>query len=77
MSGKKYEIDMCNGPLLSKILIYAIPLIASGILQLATGGKALTEKYKKQLRDSFVSKLKETREESCSNYATNISKFIY
>ena len=34
MSGKKYEIDMCNGPLLSKILIYAIPLIASGILQL-------------------------------------------
>ena len=34
MSGKKYEIDMCNGPLLSKILMYAIPLIASGILQL-------------------------------------------
>lgn len=34
MSGKKYEMDMCNGPLLSKILIYAIPLIASGILQL-------------------------------------------
>lgn len=34
MSGKKYEIDMCNGPLLSKILRYAIPLILSGILQL-------------------------------------------
>lgn len=34
MSGKKYEIDMCNGPLLGKILVYAIPLIASGILQL-------------------------------------------
>lgn len=34
MSGKKYEIDMCNGPLLSKILVYAVPLIASGILQL-------------------------------------------
>lgn len=34
MSGKKYEMDMCNGPLLSKILIYAVPLIASGILQL-------------------------------------------
>lgn len=25
---------MCNGPLLSKILVYAVPLIASGILQL-------------------------------------------
>ena len=34
MSRKKYEIDMCNGPLLSKILAYSVPLIASGILQL-------------------------------------------
>ena len=34
MSGRKYEMDMCSGPLLSKILIYAVPLIASGILQL-------------------------------------------
>lgn len=34
MSGRKYEMDMCNGPLLSKILVYAVPLIASGILQL-------------------------------------------
>lgn len=34
MSGKKYEMDMCSGPLLSKILVYALPLIASGILQL-------------------------------------------
>lgn len=34
MSQKKYEIDMCNGPLLSKILAYSVPLIASGILQL-------------------------------------------
>jgi len=31
---KKYEMDMCNGPLLGKILIFSIPLIASGILQL-------------------------------------------
>lgn len=34
MGSKKYEIDMCNGPLFSKILRYAIPLILSGILQL-------------------------------------------
>jgi len=33
-SGKKYEIDMCNGPLLSKILLFSLPLMASGILQL-------------------------------------------
>lgn len=34
MSAKKYEIDMCNGPLFGKILVFAIPLILSGILQL-------------------------------------------
>ena len=31
---RTYEIDMCNGPLLKKILRFAIPLIFSGILQL-------------------------------------------
>lgn len=30
----KYEIDMCNGPLFSKLLLFAIPLIASSLLQL-------------------------------------------
>lgn len=30
----KYEIDMCNGPLLGKILLFTIPLMLSGILQL-------------------------------------------
>lgn len=31
---KKYEMDMCNGPLFGKIILYTIPLIMSGILQL-------------------------------------------
>jgi len=31
---KKYEIDMVHGPLLGKLLIFAVPLILSGILQL-------------------------------------------
>lgn len=31
---RSYEIDMCNGPLLGKMLLFAIPLILSGILQL-------------------------------------------
>lgn len=31
---KSYEIDMCHGPLFGKILMFSIPLILSGILQL-------------------------------------------
>ena len=31
---KSYEMDMCHGPLLGKILIFSIPLVLSGILQL-------------------------------------------
>ena len=31
---KKYEIDMCNGPILKKMLMFALPLMASSILQL-------------------------------------------
>ena len=31
---RTYEMDMCNGPVLKKILIYSLPLMASGILQL-------------------------------------------
>lgn len=31
---KTYEMDMCNGPVLKKILIFSIPLMLSGVLQL-------------------------------------------
>jgi putative MATE family efflux protein len=31
---KSHEIDMCNGPILSKIIVFAIPVMLSGILQL-------------------------------------------
>lgn len=34
MKKKSYEIDMCNGPLLGKILMFSVPLMLSGILQL-------------------------------------------
>ena len=30
----KYQIDMCSGPLLGKIVLFAVPMILSGILQL-------------------------------------------
>ncbi len=33
-TARKYEIDMCNGPLLSNIVLFSIPLILTGILQL-------------------------------------------
>ncbi len=31
---KKYEIDMCNGPILSKMLQFTLPLMLSSVLQL-------------------------------------------
>ena len=31
---KKYEIDMCSGPILGKMLLFAMPLMCSSILQL-------------------------------------------
>ncbi len=34
MNNKKYEIDMIHGPLMGKILLFAIPLMLSSILQL-------------------------------------------
>lgn len=33
-NSKSYEIDMCNGPLVGKILLFSLPLMLSGILQL-------------------------------------------
>ncbi len=34
MKKKNYEMDMCNGPLCGKVLIFTIPLILSNIMQL-------------------------------------------
>ena len=34
MTKAKYEIDMCSGPLPGKILLFALPLMATGVLQL-------------------------------------------
>ena len=31
---RSYEMDLCSGPLLSKILLFSMPLILSGVLQL-------------------------------------------
>ncbi len=34
MNNKRYEIDMCADPLMPKLLLFSLPLILSGILQL-------------------------------------------
>ena len=34
MKKKSYEINMCEGPILKKMLIFAFPLMLSSILQL-------------------------------------------
>ena len=31
---RSYEIDMCHGPLLGKLLTFSLPLMLSGVLQL-------------------------------------------
>ena len=31
---KRYEMDMCNGPILKKMLMFALPLVCSSILHL-------------------------------------------
>ncbi|MDO4491409.1 MAG: MATE family efflux transporter [Lachnospiraceae bacterium] len=34
MKQSKYEIDMCQGPLLKKMILFALPLMATGMLQI-------------------------------------------
>ena len=34
MSKNKYEIDMCNGTIMDKLISFSVPLMLSGILQL-------------------------------------------
>ena len=34
MKKNKYEIDMCNGTIMDKLISFALPLMVSGILQL-------------------------------------------
>ena len=34
MKKNKYEIDMCNGSIMNKLISFSLPLMISGILQL-------------------------------------------
>ena len=34
MKNNKYEIDMCNGTIMDKLISFSLPLMLSGILQL-------------------------------------------
>lgn len=53
-----------------------VATVAAGILQLATGGSALTDKYKKVLKNNFVESLKNSREDDCKQYAASVSKDV-
>lgn len=53
-----------------------IALFGAGILQLATGGKDLTVKYKNKLKENFINSLKETREKSCKDYANTVTNDV-
>ena len=35
---KRYEMDMCSGPLFGKLVRFLVPLILSGVLLLAFNG---------------------------------------
>lgn len=53
-----------------------VALVGTGIQQLVTGGQALMDTYKKQLKNSFIDKLKKSRGEDCKNYALNITQDV-
>ncbi|MGO5069701.1 dynamin family protein [Roseburia faecis] len=53
-----------------------VAVIGAGVLQLATSGKALTDKYKRKLKEGFIDSLKEGREEGCKNYAKGITSDV-
>ena len=68
LSKNKYEIDMCNGTIMDKLVSFAIPLMVSGILQLMfnavdiivvgrfSGSQALAEELCAQCAAEFSGK---------------------
>ena len=42
---RNYEMDMCSGPILGKLLTFTIPLIFSGILQLLFNAADVMTKF--------------------------------
>lgn len=51
-------------------------IIGAGILQIATGGKALTEKYKKKVKDGFINSIQNSRKSSADDYAEEVTKDV-
>lgn len=54
----------------------AATVVGAGIVQFATGGKALADKYKKQIAKSFVKQMQDSEEESIQAYVEKLSKDI-
>lgn len=53
-----------------------VALLGAEIVQLATGGRALTNKYKKQLKNSFIESLETSREKDCEQYAETVTSEV-
>lgn len=51
-------------------------ILAAEAIQLVTGGKALTEKYKKKIKDGFMQCMKDSREDNCEKYAVSMVKDV-
>ena len=54
----------------------AAAVLGAGVLQIITGGKALTDKYKNQVKDGFIKSIKNNREDSSKKYADEVVKDI-
>jgi GTPase SAR1 family protein len=56
--------------------VATVAVVGAGIAQFVTGGTALTEKYKKLLKGSFVESLKKSRENDCKQYSISVSNDV-
>lgn len=54
----------------------SIALIGAGVVQLFTGGKSLTDKYKNKLKNNFIDSLNESKEKNCHDYAISVTKEV-
>lgn len=57
-------------------LVAAVTIIGGGLAQVATGGKALEDKYKGMLSKSIVKQMRDNEEQAVQNYVDNLLKKV-
>ncbi|MCD8158818.1 MAG: hypothetical protein LUD77_07980 [Clostridiales bacterium] len=53
-----------------------IAYLTSGLVHVATGGKSLTKKYKDALKNEFIKKMKNEKDEICKKYASQVRENV-